>query len=100
VTIEVLAGEDPPPVSRADGPGWNRVVAALAAVFPAVPPVPYLMVQSSDSRHFASLCDAVYRFRPFPLSPAQLATIHGADEQVEVAALERAVAFYRALLTG
>jgi carboxypeptidase PM20D1 len=100
VAIEVLAGEDPPPVSRADGPGWNRVVAALAAVFPAVPPVPYLMVQSSDSRHFASLCDAVYRFRPFPLSPAQLATIHGADEQVEVAALERAVAFYRALLTG
>jgi carboxypeptidase PM20D1 len=99
VRVEVLGGEDPPPASRTEGPGWDRVCAALATVLPAALPVPYLMVQASDSRHFAALSDAVYRFRPYPLSAAQLAGIHGADERLDVAALERAVTFYRALLT-
>ncbi|MDQ1529947.1 MAG: carboxypeptidase [Microbacteriaceae bacterium] len=98
VRIEVLAGEDPPPVSRADGPAWDRVCAALASAHPEALPVPYVMIQASDSRHFAAGCDAVYRFRPFTISAAQLAAIHGVDESLDVAALERGVAFHRALL--
>jgi carboxypeptidase PM20D1 len=98
VRIDVLAGDDPPPVSRADGPGWDRLCAAIALGAPGALPVPYLMVQASDSRHYASISDAVYRFRPFGITAARLATIHGADERLEVAELERGVAFYRALL--
>ena len=38
------------------------------------------------------------RFAPIRLSPAQFASVHGRDENLDVAALADAVAFYRYLL--
>ena len=42
--------------------------------------------------------NAVYRFAPLEMSNAQRASIHGVDERVEIASLERGEMFHRALL--
>ena len=71
---------------------------ALEASFPGVPAVPYVMMAATDSRHFHRFSPAVYRFAPLEMSNAQRASIHGVDEFVETATLERGERFHRALL--
>ncbi|GAA2751364.1 M20/M25/M40 family metallo-hydrolase [Amnibacterium kyonggiense] len=100
VEVELIAGDEPAPLSRAHGPAWDRVAAAVAAAYPDALPVPYVMVQASDARHFSGLGADVYRFMPFAITAEELAAIHGADERVSVAALDAAIAFHRALLTA
>jgi carboxypeptidase PM20D1 len=100
VTIGLLDGHEPAPLSRAGGPAWDRVVTAVRIAYPDALPVPYVMVQASDARHFTDLGADVYRFMPFAISADELAAIHGADERVSIAALEAAIRFHRNLLSA
>lgn len=100
VTVEVLEGSDPSPESPVDGPEFAAVATAARAAFPDALPAPYLMMQASDARHFHRFSPAVYRFAPLEMSAAQRASIHGVDERVEIASLERGRDFHVALLTG
>lgn len=72
--------------------------ACAAAVFPQCACAPFLLPAGTDARHFSGLCRSVLRFAPIRLSPAQFASVHGRDENLDVAALADAVAFYRYLL--
>ena len=100
VEVALVDGHEASPVSRAEGPAWDRLVAAVGTAYPDALPVPYVMVQASDARWFAEWCDTVYRFLPFAISAEQLAAIHGPDESIDVAALEAGARFFRALITG
>jgi carboxypeptidase PM20D1 len=100
VEVALVDGHEASPVSRAEGPAWERMIAAVGAAYPDALPVPYVTVQASDARWFAQWCDTVYRFMPFAISAEQLAAIHGPDESIDVAALEAGVRFFRALITG
>ena len=100
VEIESLVGCDPAPISSTGGASFARMRAALAKSHPRALPVPYVMVQSSDSRHFAKISDNIYRFMPFKISAGQLAAIHGADESLDVSALRAGVEFYRQFIAG
>jgi carboxypeptidase PM20D1 len=100
IGIELLRGDEPPPVSRSDGPVWDRVAAAVQAAYPAALPVPYVMVQASDARHHTGLGAEVYRFTPFAITAEELASIHRTDERLSIRALDAAIAFHRNLLSG
>ena len=100
VGIDLLHGHEPAPLSAASGPAWDRVAAAVRIAYPEALPVPYVMVQASDARHFGDLGAEVYRFMPFAITAEELAAIHGADERVSIAALDAAIAFHRNLLSG
>ncbi|HVQ97232.1 MAG TPA: hypothetical protein VMS16_00185, partial [Mycobacterium sp.] len=63
-------------------------------------PVPYVMVQASDSRHFAKISRNIYRFMPFAISASQLRSIHGADESLDTSALGSGIQFYRHLIAA
>jgi carboxypeptidase PM20D1 len=99
VELQVVSGNDPSPVSRADNEAFALVSAAVRSVYPDAAVAPYLMVQASDARHFSQVCDSVYRFMPFDLSKEELAALHAADERISVAALHRGAGFYRYLIT-
>jgi carboxypeptidase PM20D1 len=86
---------EPSPVSAATGESYERLVGAIRETFPEAVVVPSLVTGYTDSRHFASIADAVHRFAPNRLEREDLPRIHGADERIAVADLERAVAFYR-----
>ena len=98
VRIEVLEGSEPSPESATDGAPFALLDEALAVSHPGIPAVPYVMMAATDSRHFHRFSPAVYRFAPLEMSNAQRAAIHGVDESVEIAALERGERFHRALL--
>jgi carboxypeptidase PM20D1 len=100
IEIELLGGDEPPPLSRSVGPVWDRVAAAVGAAYPDALPVPYVMVQASDARHYTGLGAEVYRFMPFAITADELAAIHGADERVSIRALDAAIAFHRNLISA
>lgn len=98
VTVQVVEASEPSPESPTDNAQFALLSDALAVSHPGVPAVPYVMMAATDSRHFHRYAPAVYRFAPLDMSNAQRASIHGVDENVEIAALERGELFHRALL--
>jgi carboxypeptidase PM20D1 len=100
VTIERVDGDNPPTVSDLGSPGWQRLVAVLADVDPDVRVIPYVQTGATDSRHLARLSASVYRLAPFDMNAAQRASIHGNDESLDIASLERGLEFYSRLVSG
>ena len=100
VAVEVVEADEPSPESPTDTAPFALLAAALAVSHPGVPAVPDVMMAATDSRHFHRFAPAVYRFAPLDMSNAQRASIHGVDESVEIAALERGERFHRALIEG
>ncbi|MCS3442310.1 carboxypeptidase PM20D1 [Microbacterium phyllosphaerae] len=98
VVVKVEEASEPSPESATDNAQFALLADALAVSHPGVPAVPYVMMAATDSRHFHRFAPAVYRFAPLDMSNAQRASIHGVDENVEIAALERGERFHRALL--
>ncbi|MBP2377770.1 carboxypeptidase PM20D1 [Microbacterium phyllosphaerae] len=98
VSVIVEEASEPSPESSTDNVQFALLADALAVSHPGVPAVPYVMMAATDSRHFHRFAPAVYRFAPLDMSNAQRASIHGVDENVEIAALERGERFHRALL--
>ena len=100
VRIEVIAHNEPAPVSPAEGPQWEMLRAALGVSHPDALLLPYIQLSASDSRHFTSLSSHVYRFTPFDMSAEERGTIHGNDERIRVTSLVDGVDFYESLMKG
>lgn len=99
ITLTLVEGHDPSPESPLDD-RFDAIADALRISWPGSAPVPYLMMAASDSRHFHTWCDHVYRFAPLHMTAAQRASIHGDGECVSVDSLLRGEQFHRALITG
>jgi carboxypeptidase PM20D1 len=89
---------EPSPESPAEGPAWDLLQGAIAARFPDAVVAPYLVLGGTDSRHFASLSENVYRFLPFRMTAEGRTRMHGTDERLAVEDLGNAVGFYRELI--
>ncbi|MBR6709630.1 MAG: M20/M25/M40 family metallo-hydrolase, partial [Clostridia bacterium] len=98
VTLTVDSHAEPSPISETDCPAWNKVVAAVADTWPGAIVSPYLMLQCSDSRHYAGLSDHVYRFSAMDMTAEERATIHGHNERIRLECVGRAVEFFIRLM--
>ena len=97
VTVEVVDNEYHPPADL-NSAALSYVKDCVAAVFPEVACSPFLLPAGTDARQFSRQCRAVLRFAPIGLTPAQFASVHGRDENLNVDALGKAVVFYKYLL--
>jgi carboxypeptidase PM20D1 len=95
-------GTDPVPANpehaRRAGPGWKEMETALKAVYPGVPILVFLMVATTDSRHYKDLAGGIFRFSPHRLTPGEMGLIHGHDERISIENLQRGFEFYLHLL--
>lgn len=74
---------------------FRLMESAIAAVFPEAPAVPYISSSASDNRFMSRVADNCYGFAPFVVSDEQLDSIHGLNENLDIAALPPAVDFYQ-----
>jgi carboxypeptidase PM20D1 len=97
IEISVVERGEPSPVSPS-GEAFDLVVETIAARFPDAVPAAYVMAGATDSRHFARICEHVYRFAPFRMTAAQRQAIHSYDEHLDVGAFLEGIAWYRLLI--
>ncbi|MDL2219082.1 M20/M25/M40 family metallo-hydrolase [Ruminococcaceae bacterium OttesenSCG-928-O06] len=96
--MEVLYANDIFPTADTESPAYRFAKATVEKAFPEAAPCPYIMVAGTDARHFAPLCNCTLRFSPAILSAQQRASMHGLNENSDVASLARGVHFYTLLL--
>lgn len=84
--------------SPTDIPFYAQLQAAIQNTFDNVPVAPFMMVAATDSRHYAPICDAVYRFSPYVADSAELKRLHGIDERISLEALEKMLEFFIRLM--
>ena len=94
VTITSSASVPPPSPSDLDSPQGRKLSSVIRYTFPEAVVVPVVSPGATDSRHFTGLAEQVFRFLPLRLSSDDLASMHGTNERVSVAALQRAFEFY------
>ena len=97
IEITTWDEDEPSPVSRVDCAGWEMVSEAVSDTWNCRV-APYLMVQCSDSRHYAGLSDRVYRFSAADLTAEERESIHGNNEKIRVETVKCAVEFFIRLM--
>jgi len=93
IELEVWDSSEPSPISTTDCEGWKIVSDAVSDTWNCITS-PYLMVQCSDSRHYAPISDRVYRFSAADLTDEERGSIHGNNEKIRVETVKRAVEFF------
>jgi carboxypeptidase PM20D1 len=91
-------GSNPVPASSEYKRNWPVLEAAMAEAWPGVPLLPFIMVATTDSRHYQKLSDCIFRFSPHKLDPKELSGIHGHDERISTENLRKGLMFYSQLL--
>jgi carboxypeptidase PM20D1 len=91
---------EPAAVSSVEGEGFQVLANAAQRAFPDALVIPTMVTGATDSRHFAGLADAVYRFVPRRTRPDDLARFHGTDERVEVDGFAREIETYREIVVA
>lgn len=89
---------DPSPCSITRCDGYAALTDAVRECWQDALVSPYLMIASSDAKHFARVSDRVYRFSPVFLSKEERASIHGHNEKISVPSLLTIVKFYTRLM--
>ena len=79
-------------------PAYAHLLRCIAHSFPDYPAAPFILPAGTDARVLTDVCPCVLRFAPIVLSAQQLASVHSADENIDVQAPGRAVRFYRDFL--
>ena len=94
ITLETQRDEYYAPANMSS-PAYRYTFDCLAKVFPRFPAAPYILPAGTDAWRLTPICDCVLRFAPTRMSKQQLGSIHSADENLDIAAIGEAAAFYK-----
>ena len=99
--VEVsIAGEasNPTRASRLDSRGFRMLDRTIKETVPESVIVPYLVLGMTDSRHYAQISDAVFRFCPIRVGKEDQELAHGTDERIKVDNFGEFIEFYGRLI--
>lgn len=99
ISVKVLEGDEPSPISRTDCEGWRKVANAVSDTWKGAVVSPYIMMQCSDSRRYGDISDKVYRFSAMDLTAEERHTIHGNNERIRLETVRSAVEFFIRLIS-
>jgi carboxypeptidase PM20D1 len=89
---------DATPMSSTTSTSYALLAALSRDILPDAPVAPGLVLAGTDSRHYSEVAENVYRFQPMLFSTDDLSGIHGTNERVTIANLERTIRFYIGLM--
>ncbi len=96
VKVEVIRGGEATPISSTDSVFYKQLTKVIAQISsePDLVVVPNLMVGGTDSKHFITLAENVYRFNGVKITPESFSGFHGTNEYLSVKEYQRAINFY------
>lgn len=86
------------PESPDDSAAFQTIALNIRRVFGGIPVAPYVVYGATDARHYAQICEQVYRFTPYQLDGQDLDRVHGVNERISIDNLTAMIQFYRLLL--
>jgi carboxypeptidase PM20D1 len=98
IETEVMYAHSACPVVDYHSDAFQLVEQVMSEVYPGVGVSPYVMTGGTDARSYAGVCDNALRFAPLHIDSRQLASIHGLDENIDLASLGLGVDFFRCLI--
>lgn len=98
IKIDVISYGNPSEVSDTKCEQWTNLCNVIKQTWPEVVISPYLMMASSDSRHYCRITDKVYRFSAMYMTKEDREMIHGKNECIKIDVLLKTVEFYCNLL--
>jgi carboxypeptidase PM20D1 len=91
---------EPSPVSSTISDSYQLLSRVAQTAGEGAPVAPTLVLGATDARYYADVAENVYRFSPVLLSDAEIAGVHGVNEKLSVANVERMVRSYIQLITA
>lgn len=79
--------------------GYNIIKDTTLETYEGSVVAPFIMFGGTDGRHYNEISDCVIRFSPIKVTNEERAGMHGLDESLSVASLEKCQEFYQRLLT-
>ena len=98
ITVEVTDKSEPPKISDYKTEAFDYIKETVKKVFPDVGVSPFILNAGTDSRHFAKICDKIYRFGAFRLDDDLFSTVHSANERMPIKDYLKMVEFYTQLM--
>ncbi len=98
IKVTLLQVVEASPVSSAGTHGYRAISTAIRTTFGDVLVAPGLVIPATDSRHYAPLSNATYRFMPIRVSRADLNRIHGQNERLGIVQYSDMIGFYTRLM--
>jgi carboxypeptidase PM20D1 len=86
------------PLSDTGSPSFKTLQRTIHQVFPDVVVAPSLTLGGTDSKHYASLSDATYRFLALWLKKKDVPRFHGTNERLAVDNYIKIIRFYAQLI--
>lgn len=88
------------PVSSTVSDSYALISSVARTAGNNAPVAPTLVLGGTDSRHYLGVADNVYRFTPAILTDEEIAGIHGVNEKLSVANVERMIKGYVHLIAA
>ncbi|MDD4569459.1 MAG: M20 family peptidase [Tepidanaerobacteraceae bacterium] len=98
IKIDLLNNNEPSKISDITSEAFKNIERTIYEIFPDTITCPYLVCGGTDARKYEGISDNVYRFSPFHISAKDLNKMHGTDECISLANLEKAVKFFLSLI--
>jgi carboxypeptidase PM20D1 len=100
--VKFTVGEiyEPSKNSSSSTYGFKLLQQTSATVFPDAIVTPFLMLGSTDSKHFQDITENTYRFFPVRMNSDLLGTIHGINERIGLKDYMETISFYETMLTN
>lgn len=100
VSFEPLEGNawEASPTSPDSGPAYELLSQCIRESFGGLPVAPYIVIGATDSRHYANVCDNIYRFTPLVFDTEDLKRMHGVNERLSIPAFKKMIQFYQVLI--
>ncbi len=98
IEVRLRRGDAASPVSRTDSEGWASIVRAVRETYGDVIVAPGLTIAGTDTKHYGTVADDSYRFKPMIVTSDDMSGFHGTNERISVENLVRATVFYAQLI--
>lgn len=82
------------PVSDPSGAAYTALARTIRRVFKDAVVAPFMVVGATDARHYAGVCDQVFRFSPIQIDADDMHRVHGVNERLSVENCGQMVHFY------
>lgn len=96
--VKVLDGANPSRLSSDQSAGFKLIEKGINEVFGDVVVAPYLTLARTDSAQYEPVVKDMYRFAPYMVTKAELATIHSVNERISEKNVNDGLSFYKYII--